>query len=112
MFQFIVLHSAAVTFSGCVGGFTAYDPPGGSVHALCCVKVNEIMQEAATTAAGGLSHTHTPACLFNRDSVKLERSRWQFNSMQLQTSEELKLIQYVTRLCQSFQIVKRLGVTH
>lgn len=41
-----------------MGGLTAYNPLGGSVHALYCIKVNEITQGAGTTAAGVLSLTH------------------------------------------------------
>lgn len=40
-----------------MGGFAACNPPGGSVHALFCVKVNEITQGVGTTAVGVPSHT-------------------------------------------------------
>ncbi len=44
-----------------MGGLSSYNPLGGCVHELLCIKVNEITQRAGTTAAGVL--THTEACL-------------------------------------------------
>lgn len=39
-----------------MGGFASYNLLGGSVHALLCVKVNEITQGAGATVGVVLSH--------------------------------------------------------
>lgn len=40
-----------------MGGFAFYNLLGGSVHALLCVKVNEITQGSGDTVGVALSHT-------------------------------------------------------
>lgn len=58
-----------------MGGFAACNPPGGSVHALFCIEVNEITQGFGTTAVGAPSCTQehkTETLLQNGESTLLQ----------------------------------------